>query len=433
MPRISTFESLRTDIADIPVIDTHEHSAGPSHISAYKDALNAVIGGYIQSDLRTVSSDSEIDVMYDASRPLHERWPLFERAWKLTEHTGYARVTKWVMQEIYNEPEMSLAALERISGKIIDLSDESVYHGILDKAGIRCRLVNVWPDAPTILDGSYQFPEYDRYLIPLPLYHAIIKTYADVQSVGTQVDRPITTLDEYIDVCRDIFTRLKNWGAVGMKDQSAYGRDLRFDNVPKSNAERLFNTLMEDPRCSLGWPEAQPLDDYLFHAFMRIARDLDLPVQIHTGHMAGARNDVAKANAVKLTNVFELHKDVKFDLFHANWPYSGEFLYLGKNYPNVALNFCWTHIIDPVYARKVLTQTITAVPHGKIFGFGGDYGGVEYAAAHLEIARDNIAWALAEHVESGWLDHNEAVAVAADWLFNNPNRFWNLGFDPVCT
>ena len=65
----------------------------------------------------------------------------------------------------------------------------------------------------------------------------------------------------------------------------------------------------------------KPLDDYLFHAFMRMARDLDLPVQIHTGHMAGIRNDIVKTNAVGLTKAIELHRDVRFDLFHANWPY----------------------------------------------------------------------------------------------------------------
>jgi predicted TIM-barrel fold metal-dependent hydrolase len=189
--------------------------------------------------------------------------------------------------------------------------------------------------------------------------------------------------------------------------------------------------MIDDLRNTLGWPQAKPLDDYLFHAFMRIARDLEMPVQIHTGHMAGTRNDIAKTNAVRLTNTLEMHRQVQFDLFHANWPYAGDFLYLGKNFPNVALNFCWTHIIDPVYSQDVLSQALTSVPHGKIFGFGGDYGGVEYAAGHLEIARDNIAWALSRHIDSGWLDLDEARAVTADWLFNNPNRFWKLGFEPA--
>jgi hypothetical protein len=34
-------------------------------------------------------------------------------------------------------------------------------------------------------------------------------------------------------------------------------------------------------------------------------------------------------------------------------------------------------------------------------------------------------------VERGWLEEEEALALAKDWLFNNPNRFFRLGFDPI--
>jgi len=71
------------------------------------------------------------------------------------------------------------------------------------------------------------------------------------------------------------------------------------------------------------------------------------------------------------------------------------------------------------------------VPHTKIHGFGGDYSLVpELVAAHLTIAREVIASALTELVESGWLEEEEALHLAADWLFNNPNRFHNLGLQP---
>ena len=431
MPGTPTYERLRSDIADTPVIDCHEHSGGPSEAPKYNDGLVSLISGYVQSDLRSASCDADIDFMYDASKPLDERWPVFERAWRQTEHTGYARVTKWILREIYDEPEMTREAVERISGRIIELTDEGVYWGILDKAGIRCRLQNIWPDPKAYLDGTYTLPERDRFMIPLPIYHGTVRSFGSVLGVGAQIGAGITSLDEYIDVCRRIFVRYKERGAIGMKDQSAYGRTLNFENATRADAERLFNAMMDEPRSTLDWPQAKPLDDFLFHTFMRFARDLDMPVQLHTGHMAGTRNEISKTNAVRLTNVLELHRDVQFDIFHANWPYSGELLFLGKNYPNVALNFCWTNIIDPIYSQDVLAQAVTAVPHGKIFGFGGDYGGVEYAAGHLDISRDNIAWALARHVDSGWLGHDEAKQIAADWLFNNPNRFWKLGFDDV--
>jgi predicted TIM-barrel fold metal-dependent hydrolase len=239
----------------------------------------------------------------------------------------------------------------------------------------------------------------------------------------------VTSLDEYLAACREIFQGHKDYGAVTFKDQSAYSRTLDYSNPTHAEAEAVFNWFMEDPRRSAAYPDGiKSLDDFLFHEFMRMVRDLDLPVQIHTGHMAGIRNDIAKTNAVMLTKVIEMHRDVRFDLFHANWPYGGELLYMGKNYPNVSLDFCWTNIIDPIYSQNLFKQALSSVPHGKIHGYGSDFGGsVERAWAHADIARDNVAIALSDLVDIEYLDLDEAKAVAYDWLFGNANDFFRLG------
>ena len=46
------------------------------------------------------------------------------------------------------------------------------------------------------------------------------------------------------------------------------------------------------------------------------------------------------------------------------------------------------------------------------------------AWAHADLARDNIAIALADLVEMEYLDLDEAEQIARDWLFNNPNQFF---------
>ena len=239
----------------------------------------------------------------------------------------------------------------------------------------------------------------------------------------------ITSLDEYLGACREIFTRLKAAGAVAFKDQSAYTRPLDYGNPTRAQAEAAFNWFMEDPRRKLSYPDGnRPLGDFLFHEFMRMARDLDLPVQIHTGHMAGIRNSLPKTNAALLTPLIELHRDTRFDLFHANWPYDGDLLFLAKNYPNVAIDFCWANMVDPLYSQDLFRRAISSVPHGKVHGYGSDLNGgtMIQAWAHADLARDNIAIALADLVEMEYLDLDEARQIAADWLFNNPNQFFNL-------
>jgi Txe/YoeB family toxin of Txe-Axe toxin-antitoxin module len=419
------YDELRAYCETVPLVDCHDHSGecGPK----YEDPIQAIASGYFHSDLLSATSDAEMATLCDAERSLEARWPILERAWQRTRHTGYAQVTRRVLAHFYDEEALTLDALHRMQDRLLDLTDPARFEAILEEAHIAVRILDIWPDVSKVLDGTLELTPRGRLAISLPSYHNV-RSYEDVQARVQPLGRTVTSLDEYLAACREIFEGYKAYGAVTFKDQSAYSRRIDYGNPTRAEAEAVFNRFMEDPRRSASYPDGvRPLDDFLFHAFLRMARDLDLPVQIHTGHMAGIRNEIAKTNAVGLTKVIELHRDVRFDLFHANWPYGGEILFLAKNYPNVAIDFCWTNIIDPVYCQNLFKQALATVPHGKIHGYGSDFGGsVERAWAHAQIARDNIALALADMVEMDYLGLEEAKEVAHAWLFDNANAFFRL-------
>ena len=420
------FGELRAYLDDVALIDCHDHTPaiGPKHA----DAIQMLITGYFPSDMQSASSEAQVAAMLDAKRPLAERWALLEPIWERTCYTGYAQVVRRVMKHFYGEDKLTLAALQRMQDKLLNLADEATFERILDEARIVARLEDVWPDITAVLEGTYKLSPRGRLIISLPAYHAI-RDYNGVQQLMSPLHLIVTSLDEYVNGCRRIFEGCKRFGAVSFKDQSAYTRTLEYGNPTRAEAEAVFNWFMADPRRSASYPDGcKPLDDYLFHCFMRMARDLDLPVQIHTGHMAGIRNDIIKTNAIGLTSLIELHRETRFDLFHANWPYAAELLYLGKNYPNVTLDFCWANIIDPIYCQNLFKQILSSVPHGKVHGYGSDYFGLaERAWAHADIARDNIAIALADMVEMEYLNLDEAKQVAYGWLFGNANAFFRLG------
>jgi predicted TIM-barrel fold metal-dependent hydrolase len=430
------YQRLYDQIADLPVIDCHEHLIGPEARPAYREPIAALIQGYILNDLQSAGygiPPREIARLQDPEVSTDEKWPLFEQLWHASEHTAYARVTKMVLKSVYGEATLTRSALERVAEKLAS-QDETTYFKTIENAGIRVMLVDVlgWLPLDRFLEGKKVFPEKWRLMISLPGLHPNHLDRATIDYYGSLANQHITSLEEYLEAVFILFQRCIELGAVGLKDQSAYERVIAYDLVTQAEAEKLFNKVLSDPRNHLGWPESKPLGDYLFHHFMRLARDLDLPVQIHTGHMAGNYNRVDKANAAHLAGTLELHQQVRFDLFHGNWPYLGDLLFLGKNYPNVYLNLCWLHIIDPIYARQLLERAVMTLPYTKLHGFGGDYGDVpEFVAGHLQIARENIAAALADLVEGAWLEEEQALKLAADWLYNNPNRFFKLGLAEI--
>jgi len=330
--------------------------------------------------------------------------------------------------------------LKRTEEKLLNLQDEQTYYRILEKAKIKCRLVNVFYTHTTFItsyikdfiEGKWKVSKYDRFLIPWIMFHYPIRSRKAVESVGSVIGRSITNLNNFLDVCYEIFIKMKEKGSVGIKNQSAYERSLNFENSTRGEAEKMFNFILNDPRRSLGWPEVKVLDDYLFHRFLDIAEELSLPVQIHTGHITGILDEIAKANGVQLIPVMELHKNVKFDLLHANWPYAWKILFLAKNYPNVHIDLCWVSIIDPYYTHQFLCDALTSIPHSKIHGFSGDYPDIpEYSVAHLNIAKDVISSVLARMVDTNWISIDEAKEIATDWFLNNPNEFHKLGFQSI--
>jgi len=420
------YDELREFCDETPIVDCHDHSGecGPK----FTDPIEVVRSGYFPSDLHSALSDADNAVLSDTKRPLEDRWPLLQKAWRRTCHTGYAQVTRRVLSKFYGVEELTLKALKSMAGRLLDLSDEETFDGILEEAKIAARLEDVWPDVRKVLDGTLKLTPRGRLVISLPGYHAV-RSYDEVQQRVAPLGRSVTSLGEYLAACREIFEGAKRFGAVAFKDQSAYSRRIDYANPPRSEAEGVFNWFMADPRRSASYPDGvRPLDDFLFHEFLRMARDMDLPVQVHTGHMAGIRNEIAKTNAVWLTSVLELHRDVRFDLFHANWPFGAEVLFLAKNYPNVAIDFCWANVIDPVYCQGLFRQALSCVPHGKVHGYGSDYGGsADRAWAHAAIARDNVAIALSDMIDMEYLGMDEAKQVARMWLFENANEFFRLG------
>jgi predicted TIM-barrel fold metal-dependent hydrolase len=423
-----TYHQIREEIATCPLVDCHDHVAGRKKNS---DIIEFVLAFYLSNDFWTAIGQGATESLLDATKPLSDRWDLFRQGWEQCQYTGYGAATRRALRKLFGSDEITLENLEAWSRTLPDFSRPEEYDPWIQEAGVVASISDNWPTPSDVWQGSFELLPRQHLAISLPDFHAITSR-ASIEKFERAADRVVTSLDEYVALCGEYFERWIAIGAVAMKDQSAYERSLDYGLPAKADAERLFNRLVRDERYKAEYnPHDNPLSDYLFHSFMRLARDLKLPVQLHTGHMAGPRNDVAKANARGLQSVLELHRDVRFDLFHGNWPYMGDLLFLAKNYRNAAIDMCWAYAVDPIYSRELLKRSVLTVPFTHIHGFGSDVPG---SAPHLiwayaESARDVIAGALADLVDEGHLQAKDALGIARSWLIENPQRFFGIGHD----
>lgn len=427
------FSELRGFLENIPVIESHDHFTA---FQACDDPLDFIMDNYYMSDFWSAGGE-EITGMggYTLFLPIpknlpdRERFDLFLRIYKKSCHTTYARAMReglricWGVKDITNYDEF-LRFAEMYKGR-----DASIYNKTMEMMNIKAQIIDR-VDLPDYIDGKMEYSAYCRFAFNITSFKDV-HCKEDLMRMQRYLDRTICCLDDYMEAYDNYFQKALDFGIVCIKDVSAYRRPLSYGNPTKAEAEKAFNDMIFNLRDVHGDDNVRVLDDWLFHYTMRKAAKYHLPVQIHTGHMTNVRNDVRKANAALLLPALELHPDVQFDLFHANWPFMDEYLFMGKNYPNVRLDLCWAQGIDPTYCVELMKRAIMTVPHSKIFAFGGDTSMVEWVAGYLSIAKDNVAVALSDLVDSEWLTVQEAKQIALDWFFNNPNEFFKLGFEPI--
>ncbi|MDE2638222.1 MAG: hypothetical protein OXI30_17785, partial [Chloroflexota bacterium] len=92
-----TFDRLLSYIDGLPVIDCHEHMAGPDHLVLFSEPIAALIAGYYSGDLISAGlTEQELGFLRDEAVATGDKWPLFKEYWERSQHTAYARVVKLV-------------------------------------------------------------------------------------------------------------------------------------------------------------------------------------------------------------------------------------------------------------------------------------------------------------------------------------------------
>ncbi len=354
----------------------------------------------------------------DPNLSLDQRWDALEPYWERIRHTGYGACLRIAMRDLFGIPDLNRQTYRTLSEAIADSRRTGWYRHVLkEKARIA---VSIQDDYRTAVDKQFFVP-----VVRLE-HFACATTRQDLHAIEADTHAAIHSLNDLERAMHAALDRYVEEGAVGVKIGIAYRRTLRFERVPRGDAERVFDRIFSHLGEGPSWEEARPLQDYLFHQIIRAALDRGLPIQIHTGLQEGNGNLVTNSNPTHLLNLFIEYPEARFDIFHGGYPYTGELLALAKNFPNVYLDLCWLYIVSPTAAARLLHEAIETVPASKIFAFGGDFIIPEGAYGHSVLARQVVGRVLTEKVRDGWLVEDEVPALAGLLLRDNAATLFGL-------
>jgi len=217
------------------------------------------------------------------------------------------------------------------------------------------------------------------------------------------------SLEDYLVVLERLFRKAKASGAACLKTTLAYQRTLRFENVPKDRAAKVFGR----PRAELSADEIKDFEDYVMWRLVELSAKHEIPFQIHTGH---AR--IQGSNPMLLVDLIEANPKTKFILFHGGYPWIGEMGAIVTRYRHVWIDSVWLPTISYTTAKRAYHEWLEVMPSDRIM-WGADCNHAEGIYGATEFTRRCIAEVLAEKVEAGSLVEEHALRIGRQILREN--------------
>lgn len=424
---------IRAFVMEQPLFCHHDHHHSFPDFDAGRDGYDhKSLLGYATADLTTAAGPGVSPEL--ALERLAEYWPLIRT-------TGYGRAVDLTSRALFgleympaNFGDITDALQDAIAGQTAAQIYQRYVH---DEAR------NLW----TIHDGNYNLASHtafrdDAYL---PSYHFAFRIDAllapESSAVFADLERftglNIHTLDQLVDALHlavDMFHGTGRLAAI--KIGMAYSRDLTVGDPTHHEAEAAFARLrnrkvfwdgLQQNSAAVDTGTSRALGDYMLHRLVQRAADDGLPVQIHTGYLAGNWGSLAGTKALHLLPLFDKYRSVRFDLFHASWPWASELGAMAKNYPNVWADLCWAWAMNPAESERALSEWLDGVPMNKIFGYGADTRLPWCNVGYSLQAKEGIACVLEQKIQAGYFSPSTAREAAERIMLANGEEFYGLG------
>ncbi len=415
------YERILPHVMNLPIIDTHEHlPAKEERRDQNGDLFIEFMRHYFNRDLISAGMNSkDMERVMNKEGTVMERWKLLEPHWQASRFTGYARALALAARDIYDVPHIAADTIETLYARFEEGMKPGHYELVLkEKSNIVISLLDSDPNCDK---------RYFRSVFRLEQFLFPFSADAIQEASGGQVPR---TFPDWLDLCTHAVDREVSNGCVAFKIGMAYFRPLSVGPATYQEAEACFQKFSD----TLHYPDWQgkPItrtrayEDYMLHHVIRRVTHHNLPVQIHTGLQEGNGNMLPNADPLKLNNLFLEYPGTRFVLMHIGYPWHIQMTALAKNFPNVFLDMCWSHIISPNASVQALNEWLDAVPMNKICAFGGDYALIDGVYGHQLMARENIARSLADKMALGVMNENDAQEVARRLFLDNPYAIFGL-------
>jgi hypothetical protein len=420
--------AIRNAIDEIAIINTHEHQRSPHELPDETYGFYHLLqSSYLNSDVHSAgASGFSLEKLDSLSED--ELWSSYGPGLNYSRNTSYYGHFVKGFEKLYGFEDLYFTKenLSTLSGQIEENYQD--YGQWFDEAFKTAGFELMFNDqywSPFNCDLNEKYFALVFHINPLVMEASNKpepgKEKGNIYKQAEIDDFEIKNLDDYLKYCSFLFQKNVEHNAVCVKNSMAYSRSLDYEDISYEEA----NALYEKPSSTLTQEESKKLQDFMFHWVIQKSIDHDLPIQIHTGYLAGNGNVLDNGKPVKLNNLFLKYPDAKFVLFHGGFPWTGEYAALGKMFPNVYLDIVWLPQISREEAVSALDVMLDCMPYNKFF-WGGDCAFIEESTGSLEFGKDVLTEVLTKRIQRGLLTEDVAIDIVRSIFRENAIETFQL-------
>ncbi len=425
----SSYDKLRNYIDTIEIVDTHEHQQTPSDSGGFY-FFNGI--AYFPADLYSAGASG-----YDQKNTEFNSdtvWNSFGKYYDFSRTTSYHEQLMNTLRILYGfkKPYVEKDDLKALYDKMLE-NDFRNYPEWFDEVFHREKFKTMLNDQYWNLFNTDIDTRYFSLVCNINSCVSLVGEAAGKKKVTSNKDilklmntNEIITpdLDSYLHLVDSVLYIFKSKGAVCLKNTLAYSRTLDFEDIPYNDAVAVFNK-----KSPLTSGERKQLEDFVFHHIIQQSTGLDLPIQIHTGYLAGNNGRLDNGQPMKLLNILIKYPKARFILFHGGYPWTSDYVALGKNFTNVCLDMVWLPQISKTEAIRTFNEMLDCVPYNK-YMWGGDVMTIDDAAGSLELGKEVVATVLSERIDKGWMTEDVARDVIRCIFRDNAIEIFHLKLIP---
>lgn len=332
------------------------------------------------------------------------------------------RMTIAALRRFFQMEGASAEAVMARRNRQFDANPREYIHSLLNNANIKGLICDL--DAPI---SAYWTGNYRTEQEAQDFFEAIEPEIALGRVIRIEVacnkllSQQLPFADFCADFSRSIDEGIKKYNALALKSVIGYFTGLSVSNPSAAQAQSAYERFLRDKND--GGAE-KIWRDYMLHQGLRICREKEIPLHIHTGWGDTPYGDLRRLNPFFLYDFLreEEARSVPIVLLHAGYPYVRETAILASQLPQVYVDFSEMLPYGGHAAETALSMLLETAPLTKVI-FGTDGGGVPepiwFGALY---ARKILEELLGAWVKEAYFTEKEAYSAAEDILYRTTLR-----------